>query len=72
MVAIFDAGIARIRSCATCSRKIFLVISDAKRYLNGSLEHLVNLIGLESLKASRAIIGIFHATSRLLDALNLN
>jgi hypothetical protein len=70
MGAIFDAGIARIRLCATCSRKIFFVNSDAERYLNRSLE--VNLIGLESLKASRAIIGIFHATSRLLDALDLN
>jgi hypothetical protein len=47
-------------------RKIFLVINDAKRYLNGSSELLMNLIGLELLpqpKASRAIGGIFRALS---------
>ena len=62
-VAIFDGRIARIRSRATCSRKIFLVISDTKRYLNDSLELLVNLIGLESLLSTEGISRIFQATS---------
>ena len=47
-------------------RKIFLVINDAKRYLNDSSELLMNRIGLElllQLKASRAISGIFQAMS---------
>ena len=62
-----SAALGTIAASLDCLfRKIFLVINDAKRYLNGSSELLMNLIGLElllQLKASRAISGIFQAMS---------